>query len=302
MTNSEEWRYGDVWKSPAEFVGETLRSMRAKLPESLLEELPAESIPQDHIKGEEWSLDLEMLFFLVGGEDFVGMEKKSMMTPTQFTEALRVIHPDKVEAIDKLAENNFSSLRERIENNNRIFDQQRVEIERRWVKQLLGSWSPQRVEAFLLLSGQALDVNQLSLMRSLFDAMTNNVDNTAYEELKPTIEQYLEMASPLFCLTPVEMEEVSKKEKYYGFAYLDSLMSIREGLKETYPEAMRVERDLVINGAAEHQRELFSARLAVMNSLVYGAETEAVTRSSAERLFNIGREAPNNPENYVGPT
>lgn len=286
-------RYKDIYSSPTELLKDQYQSMRQMIPDSMRRNLPAENIPDHHEKGSPYPTDIEIISLFVNG--FAGNSPESLLTLEELSSSLKDIYPaTKWPEIEKLMQNNFLSLQERINRNNEILDSQLEKQKIDNFKNLLDTWNPLRLQELLKLIGSN---DSIEPAKSLYDGMMEAVDTNRFDSLRPTRDAYLLIVSPIVQLTPQEIMDIAATEKTEGYLYLDTLAGIINLLSSSYKEAMRVELETVQLGGSQYTSESgIDVREGIIREhLRYGAGSSTAVRNDAERLFNAGRQLPNNP-------
>lgn len=286
-------KYKDIYSSPTELLKDEFRSMRRMIPDSMRRNLPAENIPEDHEMGRPYPLDIEIISLFVNG--FAGTSPESLLTIEELSASLKDIYSgDEWPEVEKLIKGKFETLQERVRRNNEILDLQ-IEIDRkRSLSTTLDSWNPLRIEKFLEIAGLTESIDSL---KSLYAGLVEGMPDNNYDALHPTLEQYLLIISPIFQLTPHELEDIARIERNEGYLYLDSLVSAIHQLAPSYTEALRVEIETSQFGNSSYTSDSgISSREGIIRGyLRYGAGSSTAVRSEAEKLFGAGKQLPNHP-------
>lgn len=286
-------RLKDVYSSPTELLKDEFRSMRQMIPDSMRRNLPAENIPEDHQMGSPYPVDIEILSLFVNG--FAGTSPESLLTIQELSTSLKDIYSaEKWPDVEKLLQNNFLSLQDRISRNKEILDSQ-LEIQKiDNLKNLLDTWNPLRIQELVRLTESH---DSIESVRSLHEAMMVEISKNTFDSLRPTRDAFLLLVSPIVQLTPHEIADIAVTEKKEGYLYLDSLVEIINLLSLSYNEAMRVELETVQLGGSQYTSDsgIDSREVIMREYLRYGAGSSVAIRNEAEKLFGTGRRLPNHP-------
>jgi hypothetical protein len=291
-------KYKDLYPTPLSFLKDQIKSTRSIRSESMQKNLPAETIVTEHVMGEPYPADIELIYLFVN--DFVGEQEHCPITESELlNNIIDLYSAEDWGAVKPLTENNFEALRERIQKNRAMLDAE-VEVGRKKnLAIMLDAWNPLRVDEFIKLKGSN---EQNEAIRSIYAGLIEQSQLKQYIELSPTIDQYLLQISEIFQLTPNEIWEISYTEAREGYLYLDTLASAYTQLTPSYKEAMRVELETYQFGSSHTDNTIVDiyARPKILRSFLrYGAGSSSAVRDSSEVLFKVGKEMPDIPPTEV---